>query len=168
MSLNVLFLTSLSPETRVSESGATVSAQRISGESILFFDIKDPAQANLIREDWGMANKPLCDCIVFYSKPSNNKKIFCLVELKGSNVAHAADQIKITHAHMLSALRGTMNAKYCSHLVKSSELIWKAYILVHGSAPQDTRQIRQDLEKIFGKNNVLIRKDSDISTFLRS
>lgn len=46
-------------------------------------------------------------------------------------------------------------------------IVWKCYIYVHGSAPQQARRYLEELVAIFGSGNVAIRHNSDIGSFLR-
>ncbi|NJL34742.1 MAG: hypothetical protein HC893_13920 [Chloroflexaceae bacterium] len=51
----------------------------------------------------------------------------------------------------------------------SANIIWKAYIRIHGSAPINLKEKNMDgLEQVFGKRNYRVRRDQDVGAFLRS
>ena len=165
MSLNALVLNCLIADKHITESGCEVTATAISKELILFFNLKDQAEAgSILRKEWNMKqDELLCDAIVLYSKSSSTDNTFCLVELKGSNIAHASAQILHTYEVMKASL---LKETHLKKLV--SQIVWKACIRLSGASPQDTKSIQTQLQQVFGKQNVTIGRDRDISNFLRS
>ena len=167
MCLNTLLLVCLSSDRSIKESKAEIKFSPENGEIILLFDLKNQAISNsIIRKDWGMKNdEPLCDSVIFYSKPSDNKNLFCLVELKGNHISDAVEQIKTTHDYLKKALKSSLGAVHCCHL--PAQIQWKAYIRNHGSTPNNTKQLQQKLVDLLGKGNVEISRQNDIGNFLR-
>lgn len=163
MPFNPLFLTCLSPKTSFSEKGGNVGIKPQSGEQVLFFVIdqesNDSSTVHLDLEVKG----PICDLLVYYGKGS--KKVLCFVELKGSDVSHAVEQIVNTHGHFKKALISATKGKKCAPCC--ADIIYRARIHLHGSSPQETKKYGKKLEQHFGKHNFEIGRGLDIGTFLR-
>ena len=87
--------------TSVTESGLTVSTDRLPGEIILFFKTDSPEG----RQSLGITGENLkaCDCLVLYAKENNRAEIACFIELKGKKLEIAVKQAINTfrHAKML-------------------------------------------------------------------
>lgn len=91
--------------------------------------------------------------------------MFCVVELKGSDLEHAMKQVLNTYRHLWKLLLSSP----CKH--KLHIIIKKAYIYKHGAVPKETKDkklaaLRKELESIFGSNFKHLR-NSDIGPFLR-
>lgn len=157
MPFNTLLLTSLTSKTSFAESGGRVSVEAESGEVVLFFNIDN----EIARQGLNIQGLICCDCLVFYAREAEKKKILCLVELKGSNLKHAVKQITTTHKHLKEALQHSSGRDHLKHVT------WKAYIFQHGQSPKDTIRYKAQLEEAFGKNNVEILRKEDIGPFLR-
>ena len=69
-----------------------------------------------------MQESVICDLVVFHTRKGNDKKVICLVELKGSNVKHAAKQVTNTYQH------------FCRSLARPllQRIDWKACIYLKG------------------------------------
>ncbi len=156
MPFNTLLLNCLLHGTSFSEKGATVHIKPQTGETILFFGIDDNDRECSLRQTLGMQQGVICDLVVFYARQDSEKKVICLVELKGSDVKHAARQIKSVHQHFSKSLR--QHVRWID---------WRACIYMGGSAHKDMKKVRLELEKTFGKGNVSITRESDLGSFLR-
>lgn len=75
--------------TSISESGLTVSTDKLSGEIILFFRIDSIAG----RRGLGMEDLKVCDCLVFYAKENEQREMLCFLELKAAGLDKATQQI---------------------------------------------------------------------------
>src|SRR5260370_38899152 len=99
MPFNTLRLTSLTSKTSFAESGGRVSVEAESGEVVLFFNIDN----EIARQGLNMQGSICCDCLVFYAREAEKKKLLCVVELQGSNLKPAGKQITTTHRHLKEA-----------------------------------------------------------------
>ncbi len=142
MPLNTLLLSCLVPGTSYGESGtgARVSIQAETRETILFFATDN----NQIRQLLGISG-PVCDLVVFYDN-EQQQKILCMVELKGSDLKQAVEQVVNT--------RDVLAKKLDAKLQKF--VVWKAYVLMTGTVPQEHKQLKTRLEKAFGAGNYAI------------
>jgi len=158
MPFNTLLLNCLIHRTSFSEEGARVSIKRQPGEITLFFNIDEQSNRKCgLRRTLGMGESVICDLVVFHTHRDNDKKVICLVELKGSDVKHAAKQVINTYQHFRKSLARPLLQR----------IDWKACIYLKGSAPKETKKVRQDLEKTFGRGKVNITSESDLGRFLR-
>ena len=163
MPFNTLLLTCLKSGKSFGESGARVSVSRpkkhASKETVLFFSIDDQSdEKSTLRDDLGV-EEALCDLVVFYAPENGDKKVLCLVELKGKNIKHAVEQVTNT----CRSLKNNFNNK--THI---QQITWKAYILTTGGAPKNTKQeMDKGLAKSFDKNNYKISNKENIWDFLR-
>jgi len=158
MPFNTLLLSSclIPGKTSYTEDGVTITLQPQNGETILFFSIDDQSNPNCkLRPLLGLAQAgmKICDLIVFYA--NDTERIICFVELKGSNIQTAKDQVINTFI--------TFNAKLNSSLTFTA----KTYIVHKGSTPQEIEKYKQELENKFGKGNYDINRDPDLGKFIR-
>ena len=147
----------LIPKTSFSEAGGRVSVQPKSEETIHFFVIDDDINPDCtLRQDLGIVGA-ICDLLVSYAK--ENKKLLCLVELKGKNLRRAVEQVANTYKYLRKSLSQP----------QLQQIKWKAYIHQHGSSPSKTDRdwIKNRLERGFGKNNYCVSRASDLGNFLR-
>ncbi len=139
---------------------STYRKETIKTETVLFFRIDDPLKREKLK-----IQGQICDLIVFYCQ--GNNKILCLTESKGNDVKHAIDQILNTYNTLQKQFSKTHN----------SQIIWKAYIYSHGSAPKSRKnrkkgkQAKQDdpyeqLRKTFGERFQVSHKP-DMGVFFR-
>ncbi|HFD38750.1 MAG TPA: hypothetical protein ENJ31_02700 [Anaerolineae bacterium] len=158
MPFNTLLLTCLIPGTSFTEQGATVRMEPRSGETLLFFAIDDQSNPGCgLRQAINLYDGAICDLAVFYVPSDRDRNILCLVELKGSELDRAAEQIRNTYRALSSRLRP-----------HAQQVEWKAYILEHGSAPKlKRRRARETLQQILGKKAFAIKRDRDLGAFLR-
>ncbi len=79
----------------------------------------------------------------------------CLVELKGSDVQKAVQQV--------------VNTKKSIKLQRSlvGQVEWKACIVLHGSAPKRFKQFKRELDQEFGRGNCQIVRNGDLGNFSR-
>jgi hypothetical protein len=163
MPFNTLVLTCLVPETRLSEAGGNVSLQREPGETVLFFHIDEKSNLrSTFRRDLKIEGK-LCDGLVLYRKADN--LTLCLIELKGGDVEGACEQITNTHRCLRQALSTAVRQKGGSQVANNID--WKACIHIYGASPKDVKEYKIKLEKILGRNNCSIDRNSDLGPFLR-
>jgi len=162
MPFNTLLLTCLKSGKSFGESGARVSVSRPkrsdSKETVLFFSIDDQSdEKSTLRDDLGVAGA-LCDLVVFYAPENGDKKVLCLVELKGKDIKHAVEQVTNT----CRSLKNNFNK------IHSQQITWKAYILTTGGAHTNTkRTMDKELAEYFGKKNCDISTKKNIWEFLR-
>lgn len=148
--------------TKVTESGLTVSTDTLPGETILFFKT-DSATG---RQCLGIVEENLkaCDYLVLYSKKDNRAEIICFLELKGSDLKHATDQIINTYNHPKILAEGEIEKS------RLSQITWKVSICMKSHPPSNDQHSRDRLAKVF-KQHVRIRHgikhDKLLGSFLR-
>ena len=163
MPFNTLLLTCLIPGASVSEHGGRVSVKPQSGEIVLFFVVDDQTNRDsTLRQDLGIVGA-ICDCVVYYIK--GDKKVLCLVELKGSNVDHAVEQIMNTFQYLKQSLEACTLRRECRSCFL--QIDWRAYVYVHGSVPRNTKQASRFLTEAFRKTKFAITRERDLGSFLR-
>ncbi len=99
MSLNVIGLLKCAMRgTSFGERGKSVSVEPEAGEIVLFFRSDSPDFRSCV----GLTSvEKACDIMVFYYK--SPKMVICFVELKGSEIEKAHEQIRETHRAFLNA-----------------------------------------------------------------
>ncbi len=162
MPFNTLLLVSLITETSLSESGIEVTMNQRAGEKILFFVIDKQS----VRQYLGLQGK-ICDGLVFYTRKDENKKIFCLVELKGSNLNDAVDQVISSYVQLKKSLEQSLTNMSSEKLPLLGMINWKAFIRLRGGSPKDVKRHKKRLEATFGRGNYDIKEDKDLGKFLR-
>lgn len=163
MPFNTLLLTCLSPKRSFSEAGGHIHFNQKADEIVLLFIIDQ--QSNPISTAYQdlIKNGPVCDLIVYYIK--DHKKVICFIELKGSNIQRAVEQIENTFIKFKTLLEhSTTNKACCTHCRNIS---YKSYIHLHGSAPRFTREHERTLEQYFGRRNSRVSRNQDIDNFIR-
>jgi hypothetical protein len=108
--------------------------------------------------------------IIYFAKTENKNKenkCVCFVELKGSDVEKAVEQIRNTKKafdKILQTSLPTQNGKKATPQVK-----WKAYIAYRSNTPSpfNTKTLEADLKKNGKFDDVLIDKAGKFSEFLR-
>jgi hypothetical protein len=130
------------------------SIQRREGELVLVFDT-DNATA---REILGISK--CCDAVFLYMV-SRSRPVLLFVELKGKDVATAAEQITST----MQAIRKIVNKTIYSDFPKSSDM--RAVVVRSGPAPQDQSRIQS---KFFGATEVRLQfaRKPDLRDFLKA
>lgn len=107
-----------------SENGVKVSVKKEQNEIINFFLIdRNMNDKEYLIKRREISEKEICDLVISYEKRGKNAITFCLVELKGSDINHAIDQV----CRVFDVLKD----KECCH----HNVIWKVYICSHGSSP---------------------------------
>ena len=95
MDFNKLYKVCLSRKTSFKDrgTGVEVSIKPAKGEKICFFPVDDKTKNPecYFRNAMKIKAETCCDLIIFYE--NQGRQILCLVELKGADVIHAADQI---------------------------------------------------------------------------
>ncbi len=160
MPLNTLLLSDcLLPGKTSYEEGVKIKLKPESGETVLFFNIDNQSNPNCkLRQLLGLNSEgqKICDLIVFYAK--EDTKIICFVELKGSDIKTARDQVINTYTAFNKFLR-----KYNSGLYFTP----KIYILFNGSVPKEIDKYQEELKNMFGEGNSDINRNPDLGAFLR-
>ena len=162
MPFNGLLLNCLSPKTSCAEGRAQVFCKKGADEAVLFFHVDPESNPHsTVRQDLPLEG-PVCDYVVVYRSPTRVQ--VCLVELKGgADLRHAVDQVLNTGRALKQALKQALAGKQSRVVLR--DLQWTAYVLLHGSAPRDTRQQRGLLEGFFDRAEV--SREPDIGRFLR-
>lgn len=161
MPFNSLMLTCLSNKTSYGEAGCNITIVPERSESILLFVIDEQSNPRSnIRQTLEMSRaETLCDCIYFYLK--GEQRTLCFVELKGSDLEHAVNQVINTKQKFLQALEKTNRV----HRNPPQHFRWKAYIRLCGNAPAKVKQYIKALDQHFDLSDVA--RDPDIGKFLR-
>ncbi len=159
MPFNTLLSTCLLSGTHFTESGKTVSLQRQSHETVLFFSIDDQSNpACALRRNLNLTG-PICDLLIFRAAFTRDGTLrstaLCLVELKGGDVRKALKQVENTYRFLCRSLPQSLR----------SNLVWKAYVLLYGGSPRNCKRARQRLER--EGVQVGIRRTGNIGDFLR-
>lgn len=148
--------------TSVTESGLTVSTDRLSGEIILFFKADSPEE----RQSLGITGENLkaCDYLVFYSKEDNRAEIACFLELKGKKLEVAVKQIINTFRHAKMLVEREVERE------QHPFVIWKVCICMQGQAPRNEQKSRDELKEIFGQHVRIkhgVKHYKELGSFLR-
>jgi hypothetical protein len=168
MPFSILLLTAASPKRHISGKGqdkVIMEGVPKSGELVLFFQIDEDKIAKALNMFINKDKKKCCDGLIFYSPEQESPKAICLVEMKSNDLQEAEEQIKATKDHLMKIL-----IKECEgNKTLLQGVQWKAYIYRRSSSPKQTEDCRKRLESTygFGKGNVRILGQSDISSFLR-
>lgn len=164
MPFNTLLLTCLSPKRSFSEAGGRIRFNQGTNETILLFVIDQRSNPHSTVYQDLIINGLVCDLIIYYIK--DDKKIICFIELKGSDIQRAVEQIGNTFNKFKKSLQiSTTKKACCPH---STNIRYKSYILLHGSAPRMIKDYMYTLEQSFGRGNFLISRCEDISNFIRN
>jgi hypothetical protein len=154
--------------TSVSESGLTISIKPSKDETIQFYCTDcDHARKKLcmVREE-----RTSCDYVVLYARnmQSNEKELLCFLELKGSDIKHAAEQIRNTCKYVHTFWKDKLERKQHEYVVQC------ACICLHGrgSYLRDQIRARQLLRPIFSNEDyVEVKRVNDkykeLGQFLR-
>jgi hypothetical protein len=167
MPFNSMLLTCLTNGTSYTEAGNSVRLSPASRETVLFFGVDDQSDdTRSLRPDFGISG-PICDLIVFYRNERENRTVVCLIELKGSELEYAANQIVNTYRHVAGALNQYAHRRSDEYQRQYECVEWKAYIKVHRGSHTQHGTAQDCLQKVFGKDNYDIRRNPDIGQFLR-
>ena len=144
--------------TSITESGITVSTNRLPEEIIFFFRTDSEAG----RAGLGMAgDAKACDCLVFYAKKDEIGELLCLLELKAADIGAAKEQIKRVHEKVKQLI--------ITHQLQ--HIILTACICMRHQAPAGDMHHIKELRQIFGKGNVHlksgVKKYTELGSFLR-
>lgn len=168
MPFSILLLNATSSKRHITGYGGdrvSMEGNLKPGELALFFQIDKPEVREALNMFTNDRKMKCCDGLIFYSQDDEEEKTICLVEMKSGKLHEAEEQIKATRDHLLEILQ-----KECKNSKASLQKIrWKACIYRSGSSGKQTDIYREKLEKTygFGKGNVTILGQSDISSFLR-
>lgn len=133
-------------KTSITESGITVSTDRILDEIILFYRTDSDEGRTCL----GAMGSRLCDCLVFYTKESESEEILCFLELKAAGLKDAKEQIIQTHQKIKTLL--DMNMLQATHM---------ACICMRRQAPLGDMRHIDELKRRFGKDKIRIKQGID-------
>lgn len=113
-----------------------------SGEGAVFFSLDDaPIPQQGLRVKWNHKGL-LCDGLVLYRH--GNEVVLCLLELKGTDLSHAVDQVLVTHK--------LLKDKVAKEAGKQ-KIVWKAAIVHGGKCPSKVQAaLMKELKSVFGKS----------------
>ncbi len=158
MPFNELMMNCIRDGTSHKENGINISIQRKPRETILFFVI-DPESNHCSNFPEIINTDIICDLLIYYSTDGSNKKI-CLVELKGSDIKHAIEQLTRTREKTNNCLKS-----------KYQNIGWKAIIVHRCSAPNQFKSasLKKRLDNAFGKGNYSMEHTTnfDAGEFIR-
>jgi hypothetical protein len=167
MPFSILLLTAASPKKHISGNGGDKVKWDVPlkpDELVLFFQIDDEKLTKPLKMFINKDKKKCCDGLIFYSPDEESLKTICLVEMKSKSLQEAEEQIVQTKEHLIKILgRDCENSK-----VLLQRIQWKAYVYRRFSSPKQTDACRTKLKDYgFGKGNVAILGQPEISSFLR-
>ncbi len=122
------------------------------GEVILCFQLDDRTdQENRVSRSLGIPeNNQRCDGLVFYSQDEKADRVICLVEMKSTNVKHAASQVISTKEHIENLLREEYNSlpEECRFECRKqiAHITWRACLYHHGASPDKIGDIQRELK----------------------
>ncbi len=154
--------------TSHNENGNDVKLSQKAGETILFFSIDKQGNSDCeeLRKLLGLGKpgEKICDLLVLYVKKDENQgtyeRVICFIEMKGSRVDTAVQQVISTYNAFCELLK-----KDSKNLL--SKFTAKAYIKVKASSATKNDNSEKELEKVFGRGNYRILRDSDLDDFVR-
>jgi hypothetical protein len=151
--LNVLFWECLERHaTGCSERGTRAAIQKQPGETVLVFRTDNSA----MRQAFGL--EKACDRLFFYMKEQSAPKLV-FVELKGTDVKRAAEQLEETVTKVKRVLGSIWNA-----LVRNENL--HAVVVSQGGVPRQLEKLQQDFRKRVGIPLKISRSPADLRTIL--
>ncbi len=130
--------------TRITESGLTVSTDKMLDEIIFFFRVDSEAG----RRNLDMVGLKVCDCLVFYMKEIEPGENLCFLELKGARLDDAAEQIINTY-HKIKQILDTERIR--------QNITLKACVCKRQQAPSGYMRHEATLKNKFGRGNVLLK-----------
>ncbi|GAC1651799.1 MAG: hypothetical protein NVS4B12_22870 [Ktedonobacteraceae bacterium] len=143
-------------KTSITESGITVSTDRVLDEIILFFRT-DSDEGRSCLDAMGSR---FCDCLVFYTKESEQEEMLCFLELKANGLKDAKVQIDKTHQKVKMLL-----------VTKKLQATYMACICMRRQAPLGDMRHVEELKRTFGRDNVRIKQgikdDTRLGDFFR-
>ncbi len=163
MTLEIFLKSCRINKTSWQEKGKYVNIRPQDGEIIQFFLIDTENNQNCKIRQLLNHNGEICDLIVSYQKNNSRNKIVCLVELKGTRVDKAANQI----LSIYKILKECLNR---NRIENCSQILWRAYILRAGSSPIKHTEAQRLLLTEFDSNEFKIsRKNNcdDLGKFIR-
>ncbi len=130
--------------TSITESGLTISTNRLSDEIIYFYRV-DSEEG---RRDLDMVDAKVCDCLILYIKEIEPDETLCFLELKGARLDDAKEQIISTHRK----LKQMVETEYIQQ-----NIILKACVCMRQQAPSGSMRHEAELKRVFGKDNVHLK-----------
>lgn len=151
--LNVLLWECLEPRvTSCAERGTNASIQKQPGETVLVFRTDSDA----MRRAFGL--QKACDRLFFYMKEQSSPKLV-FVELKGTDVKRAAEQLEETIIKVKRVLGAISNA-----FVRNDNL--HAVVVSQGGVPRQLEKLQQDFRKRVGIPLKISRSPADLRKIL--
>ncbi len=116
------------------------------GEVVLCFqldDKQDREKRERIARSLGIQDEEKrSDGLIFYAKDGQDDKVICLVEMKGTNISVAAEQIKSTREHIKELLYAECEGSCNRELQR---IKWKACLYHHGTSLDDIGKFLKQL-----------------------
>jgi len=147
----------LTPGTSAPGSGIKVAAKPLPGEIIILFQTDSSNGKRCLN----VGSEKICDYLYFYNKNAD-KEIACFLELKGTDLKSAAEQVEKTHEH----LENLISKKVANDI----PFLARVCICLRSHASSTSQKIRDKLIKIYGNKNIEIRHGitrHDIGPLLR-
>lgn len=129
--------------TSITESGISVSTNKLPGEIISFFRIDSDSGRNSL----GMVGLPCCDCLIFYTKQGTIRELVCFLELKAAGLKAAKQQIMSVYPKIKQLID--------ENRLQSTTLT--ACICMRHQAPLGDLRYADELKKTFGRENVHLK-----------
>jgi hypothetical protein len=152
MSFHSVVAACLHPGTAAKEKGKSVRIDLKKDETVLLFR----TDSNEAKAYLGI--KTASDFVYFYMKDQHTPKLV-FVELKGSDLAKAAEQLQAT----IGAVRDLL-AKRVGALAKSLRV--DAVVVFSGSAPKSLDDVQRQFRKVTGVSLRTQRESLDIRAFI--
>jgi hypothetical protein len=144
MPFNCLLFTCLINETSFTDCGVVVRVTPLKNEKVMFFSIDDMSNnKSTFRNDIDLKDS-ICDLIIY--QQGVDRKTFCFVELKGTDISHAIKQILNTKQRIMQAFNKSLRDKKCKN--EYENIIWKAIITIHTSSPIRTKEFANKVKKM--------------------
>jgi hypothetical protein len=144
----------LSDRTSLSEEGKSASIARRNDETILMF----LTDSDVVRRELGI--KRACDAVFVYIR-QRARPILLFIELKGSDIQGAADQIRFT----AEGVRKLVNSDFSTTFPNPDDM--RAVVVFSGSAPRSQAEILERFERDTGFTLRLVRETADLRKHLQ-
>jgi hypothetical protein len=133
MSLHTLLIECLQEDTSRREKGKSVRLARAAGETVLMFHT-DTIE---FRKGFGLSEKARVSDVLFFYMRDRARPVWLFVELKGTDLKHACDQLRTT----ITAVRQRLRAILGQDLPRDVEC--KAFVVFSGSLPKEQGDLKE-------------------------
>lgn len=155
MSIDAVVASCLIRGTSFSEKAKSVAIRKRTDEIVMAFRTDSP-------EFRGITNVQRASDVAFLYMRHLGRPVLLFVELKGSDISHAADQLQATIEAVRKLIRNTVHSSYpeCSDV--------RAIIVRSGSAPANQTLIQERFYKATGVRLRFARDKADLRDFVNS